>query len=76
MKDNLEKAINELRNEVAELRERCAQLELRMNEPPTQPQWVNNRCSDCGLDLSKPLGYVCPRMGCKHFIQITCSSSN
>lgn len=76
MKDILRMSPDELRIEVAELRERCAQLESRLKEPLNPNRSFNeNRCSDCGIDLSVPMGYVCPRMNCRYFTKITCSIS-
>lgn len=63
--------LDKLMIEVAELRERCAKLELR-NPPRSFNEF---RCSDCGLDLSVPMGYVCPRKDCKHFARFISSIS-
>lgn len=76
MKDILKMSLDELRIEVAALRERCAQLESRLKEPLNPHQSFNdNRCSECGLDLSKPMGYVCSRMDCKHYPRFISSIS-
>ena len=77
--------IHELRLEVATLRERCEQLQLRLDKanqyPPVQPIWNPaappwngnySKCSKCGIDLSKNMGYVCGNPSCPTSVRVTC----
>jgi hypothetical protein len=36
------------------------------------PAQTISKCSACGLELNKVMGYVCPRMDCPTFPVVTC----
>ena len=36
-----------------------------------QVQTLKNNCQRCGLDLSKPMGYVCPQFDCPSQLKVT-----
>jgi hypothetical protein len=76
--------IYELRLEVATLRERCEQLQLRLdkaNQYPVQPIWNApappwngnySKCSKCGVDLSGSGYRACLNRDCPTSTKVTC----
>lgn len=43
--------------------------------PPGSVKEYKPRCAKCGLDLSGPVGYVCPVANCPTFPQVTCGDA-
>jgi hypothetical protein len=84
-KDIIEMSVQELQIEVAMLRERCEQLQIRLDKanqyPPVRPIWNPaappynsnySKCTKCGIDLSKNMGYVCGDSSCPTTVRVTC----
>jgi hypothetical protein len=73
---------DELRIEVAMLRERCEQLKLRLDKAyqytphpiwnPASPPWTgsHSKCSKCGIELTN--GIACGDPYCPSSVRVTC----
>lgn len=73
----LQERVKELEIEVDSLKTQIKSLidPLNVEQPHVEFPKEFSKCSKCGLDLSKPLGYVCANYDCPNMMHITCDAS-
>lgn len=77
--EELEEMIRHLQTRMVYLEGRVAILEANRytyTPQPYMPQVPTNRCPMCGIDISKPMGYVCSATNCPTFLKVTSTTTS